>query len=163
MALAQSTASQAADGAQALSQSAAQAASGAEVLAQNAAQAAAAVPSYSWTGYFLGIALMCVMLAFLWFGARLMKQKGALRFFGMTADFNVESRLSLGPKKHLLVVRYQGKRLLLGVSDHNINLLTQEELSEEELAEAKSAAPAEHSTGFTGKFKDILHDLNKRK
>lgn len=134
----------------------------AETVQNAAGQAAQAAPAYSWTGYFMGIALMFVMLALLWFGARVMKQKGGLRFLGQTPDLNVESRLSLGPRKHLLVVRYRGKRLLLGVTEHHIGLLDEEELSAEEAAEPAQPAPG-GSGGLGGKFKDMLHELNKRK
>lgn len=132
-------------------------------IAETAAGAASAVPSYSWTGYFMGIALMFVMLGLLWFGARLMKQRGGLRFLGVAPGFNVESRLSLGPRKHIIVVRYRGKRLLLGVTDHNINLLSEEPLPDGEEAEEATLASTGEAGGISGKFKDMLHELNRRK
>ena len=131
--------------------------------AETATQAAQVVPTYSWTGYFMGIALMFIMLGLLWFGARLMKQKGGLRFFGAVPGFNVESRLALGPRKHILVVRYRGKRLLLGVTEHNINLLSEESLGAGEEAEEPGPAEAGSAGGITGKFKDMLNEINRRK
>lgn len=136
----------------------------APALADAAAGAAQAVPAYSWTGYFLGLALMCVMLAILWYGARFLRQKGALRFFGQTAGLSVESRLVLSPRKHLLVVKYRNKRLLLGVTEHNINLLSEDPLEDGEApVEGDEADQAGEAGGITAKFKDMLHDLNKRK
>lgn len=136
-------------------------------MALSAVQSAAVnVPTYSWSGYFMGLAVMFLMLAMLWYGARWIKRSGSLRLFGMTPSLNVESRLSLGPRKHLFVVRYRGKRLLLGVTEQNINLLSEDALDEDELAGQQitetAAAQAAH-TGITGKFKDILNDINKRK
>lgn len=133
----------------------------ARAAAETAAGAAQAVPGYSWTAYFMGLALMFVMLALLWLGARLMRRQGALRLFGQTAALNVESRLSLGPRKQLLVVKYRGRRLLLGVTEHQINLLQADPLEEDEAGEEPGQA-GENAT-ISGKFKDMLHDLNKRK
>lgn len=132
-------------------------------VAEGAAMAGAYAPSYSWTGYFMSVALMCLMLGLLWFGARFIKQKGGLRFLGMTANLNVESRLSIGPRKHILVVRYRGRRLLLGVTEHNINLLSDERLSEDELEAAGAGNGAEASGGLAKKFKEMLHDSDKHK
>lgn len=133
--------------------------------AQGAVESAAVnVPTYSWSGYFMGLAVMFLMLTMLWYGARWIKRSGSLRFFGMTPSLNVESRLSLGPRKHLLVVRYRGKRLLLGVTEHNINLLSEEPLDADELAgEQAEEGVAIPRAGISGKFKDILNDINKRK
>lgn len=36
----------------------------------------------------------------------------------------IESRLALGPKKWVVITRYMDKRLVLGVTDQQINLLT---------------------------------------
>lgn len=143
------------------SETAAAAQNAAETAALAAQSAVQAVPFYNWTGYFMGVALMFLMLGMLWFGARFLRQKGGMRFFGQTDALNVDSRLVLSPRKHLLVVRYRGKRLLLGVTEHNISLLSEDPLDEGETpgdpqAEAQSVAPG-------GKFKDILHDFNKRK
>lgn len=133
-----------------------------QAVADAASGAAQAVPSYSWTGYFMGLALMFVMLAFLWLGARFLRQKGALRFLGRAAGLSVESRLVLSPRKHLLVVKYRNKRLLLGVTEHNISLLSEDPLEDGETWDDTEAAAGENG-GITGKFKDMLHDLNKRK
>lgn len=138
----------------------------APALADAAAEAALAVPAYSWTGYFMGLALMFVMLAILWLGARLLRQKCGLRFFGQTVGLGVEARLALSPRKHLLVVKYRNKRLLLGVTEHNISLLSEDPLGEGETPEKSlggiGADSAGEHCGITGKFKDMLHDLNKR-
>lgn len=148
-------------------ESASQTAQAAGAAVQNATDvavgAAQMVPSYSWTGYFLGLALMFVMLALLWFGARLMRQKGGLRLLGQSSALSVETRLALSPRKHLLVVKYRNKRLLLGVTEHNISLLSEDPLEEGEEALEDEAGSAGMNGGMAGKFKDMLNDLNRRK
>lgn len=140
----------------------------AQIASEGAAQV---VPVYSWNGYFMGLAFMFIMLGLLWFGARFIKQKGGLRFLGQTPSLNVESRLSIGQRKHILVLCYQGKRLLLGVTDHHISLLAEESCESEHLDgdESSGEAPLSQSEhlhegrGLGIKFKDMLHDLNKSK
>ena len=43
----------------------------------------------------------------------------------------VESYLALGPRKNIMVVRFLNKLLVLGVTDQNINLLTEVDASDE--------------------------------
>lgn len=61
----------------------------------------------------------------------------------------VENRLALGPKKWIFIVRCMEKRLVLGVTDKTITLLSEAPLSEEELA----PAPKKPLFTFTGKSK----------
>ena len=42
----------------------------------------------------------------------------------------MEAQLPLGPRKGLMVVRFLNKRLLLGVTEQQISLLTEEEASD---------------------------------
>ena len=58
----------------------------------------------------------------LWF----LKKRGGLTKLGLgSEDLAVESRVSLGPKKSLVVVRFLNRRLLLGVTDQRITTLTE--------------------------------------
>jgi flagellar biosynthetic protein FliO len=93
--------------------------------ASGLAQAAPAIPSVAWSGYLMTLALLFLLLAALWFALRFLKKRGNLRFFGTNADLQIESRLSLGPKKNLLIVRTPHKRLLLGVTDHHISKISE--------------------------------------
>lgn len=91
------------------------------------------VPTLSWGGYFQGIAWLCFILAVLWVLLWLFKKSRASVFFpGSSPDMSIESRLALGPKKWIVVARYQDKRLVLGVTDHQINLLAEYESEPDE-------------------------------
>lgn len=89
--------------------------------------------SFSWSGYFEALAILCFVLALLWALLWLIKRRGNGGFFSSsTPSMRIESRLALGPKKWLMVVRYLDRRLVLGVTDKSINLLT--ELYDQEFA-----------------------------
>lgn len=107
--------------------------------------------SFSWGGYFSALAGMFFLLGMLWFALRFMKNRGGLRFFGSTENLQVEGRYPLGPKKHLLVVRFMDKRLLIGVTDHHISYLTEADATEfadgEAVEGAYPAAPQDAARG----------------
>ncbi|MFV0421014.1 flagellar biosynthetic protein FliO [Oleidesulfovibrio sp.] len=95
--------------------------------AANATGLGAGGASFDWTGYIQAIGMLCLLLAalygILW----------AVRRFGLAGrgksfrpgDMHVEGQLMLGPKRSVMVVRILNRRLVLGVTDHNINLLTE--------------------------------------
>ena len=93
--------------------------------------------SLSWGSYFEALAVICVVLAILWAAVWLLKRRRGTSLFASTApSMRVENRLALGPKKWLFVVRCMEKRLVLGVTDKSISLLSETPLTEEELAPA---------------------------
>ena len=55
-----------------------------------------------------------------------------------TVDLNVISRISLQPKNHLFIVKVADKLLVLGVSDNNINILTELDSDFERVVSTKS-------------------------
>jgi flagellar protein FliO/FliZ len=69
--------------------------------------------------------VLCLFVAGLWLALRWLKKRGTLRRFGGNADMAMESRLSLGPKKNLLIVRLRDRRLLLGITEHHISKLAE--------------------------------------
>lgn len=82
--------------------------------------------SFSWSGYFEALAILCFVLALVWALLWLLKRRGGSGIFASsTPGMRLESRLALGPKKWLMVVRYQDRRLVLGVTDDRINLLAE--------------------------------------
>lgn len=95
--------------------------------------------SFSWSGYFKTLAALCFALAVfigvLWLVKRRMRPPGG----SSSPALRVENRLSLGPKQWLLVARYGDRRLVLGVTEKSINLIT--ELYEEAGAAATSRQP----------------------
>lgn len=80
----------------------------------------------TWSGYFEALAILCFVLALVLAVLWLVKKRGSSGFFSSSAPaMRLESRLALGPKKWLIVVRCQDRRLVLGVTEKSINLLTE--------------------------------------
>lgn len=83
--------------------------------------------NFSWSGYFEALAILCFVLALLWAVLWLVRRKGG-GVFSRNANvpgMRVESRLALGPKKWLMVVRYLDRRLVIGLTDRHISLITE--------------------------------------
>ena len=96
--------------------------------------------SLSWGTYFEALAILCFILAGLWALLWMLKRHGKGAFFSSGAPtMRLESRLALGPKKWIMVVRYLDRRLLLGVTDDRISMLTEIPLEEDNSAEKKTA------------------------
>jgi flagellar protein FliO/FliZ len=89
--------------------------------------------TFSWRGYFEALAMLCFFLVgffvLIWLAKRF--SRGGLRFGAGGPDLLIENRLALGPKKWVMAVRYLDKRLLLGVTEQNITLLTEMPLAAE--------------------------------
>ena len=109
-------------------------------VAVPAAQGAAAPPpvipdiSMSWGSYFEALAILCFVLAALWAVLWYLKRKGGGSIFPSSAPtMRIENRLALGPKKWLYIVRCMEERLVLGVTDKHITLVSQSPLEEEEI------------------------------
>ena len=79
--------------------------------------------SFSWGGYFQALAVVCFILALLWVLLWLLKRHGKGGLLGGSSALRIESRLALGPKKWIMVIRYMDRRLLVGLTDENISLL----------------------------------------
>ncbi|CAK7042309.1 MAG: hypothetical protein DELT_02878 [Desulfovibrio sp.] len=103
----------------------------------------------SWASYFQALAILFLIVALLavllWF----LKRKGGIKLLTKQGDLALESRLSLGPKKSLVVVRFLNKKVLLGVTDQQITMLT-------ELPNDENNAP--HHTN-AAEFKDVLDEM----
>ncbi|MDR1686954.1 MAG: flagellar biosynthetic protein FliO [Desulfovibrio sp.] len=100
-----------------------------QTAAQNATASAArsaADAAWSWSGYFEALALICFLLALLWLLTRfLVKRGGAPGLLTSGRGLHVESRLPLGPKKWILLLRCLDRRLLIGVTDHAVTVLAE--------------------------------------
>lgn len=91
----------------------------------------------SWSGYFEGLAILFFILAALWLLLRLLRRGKGGFLTGAGAAMRLESRLSLGPKKWVVVARILDKRLVLGVTDQQITLLTELDVDERPASESK--------------------------
>jgi len=92
--------------------------------------AAPAADAFSWSGYFYAIGALCLILGALWGVLWLMRRSGKFRFMPSHDTFprdalRIEAQLPLGPRRGLMVVRFLNKRLLLGLSDQQIHLLSE--------------------------------------
>jgi flagellar protein FliO/FliZ len=77
---------------------------------------------------------LAVVLGLLWFAARKMQGTGVVRR-QRAAAMTVISRQGLGGKAGLALVEVEGRRLLLGVSEHGVSLLTEIEAAPQVVAE----------------------------
>ncbi len=84
----------------------------------------------SWSGYFEALAVLCFVLALLWAVLWLVRKRGGTLLGGSSPTMRIESRLALGPKKWIIVARFLDRRLVLGVTDQQITLLTEMPLEE---------------------------------
>lgn len=99
--------------------------------------AAAAVPAFSWSGYIQAVGVLFLLVGLLWLALWAVRRHGGLFRAVPSAggfsrdDLRLEAQLPIGPRKGLMVVRFLNKRLLLGVTDQQITLLTEQDLDHE--------------------------------
>lgn len=75
---------------------------------------------------------LLIILGLLFLGFYLLKKYGHKAGLGMGSEsmLKVVSAVSIGPKKSVVVVRFLNKDLVLGVTDSQINLLTESRIDE---------------------------------
>lgn len=96
---------------------------------------------FSWGGYFQALAVLFLIVAVLFTALWFLRRKGGIKLLTGHGNLLVESRMSLGPKKQLVVVRFLNKRVLLGVTDQRITMLT-ELPTDEDHTEQDDTVPA---------------------
>jgi flagellar biosynthetic protein FliO len=79
----------------------------------------------SWAGYFEALAILFFILAALWVVLRIVRKRGGGFLTGGGSAMRVEHRLALGAKKWIVVARILDRRLVLGVTDQQITMLTE--------------------------------------
>jgi flagellar protein FliO/FliZ len=114
---------------------------------KNPVSAAPAPEAFSWSGYFYAIGALCLILGALWGVLWLMRRSGKFRFMPSYNTFprdalRIEAQIPLGPRRGLMVVRFLNKRLLLGLSDQQINLLSEAEYDGQTSADFSKALEA---------------------
>ena len=97
-------------------------------------------------GFVHMMAWLCLILALLFVALYLVKRYGAKAGLpmGIRNEMKMLGQLSLGPKRNLVVVRFLNKILVLGVTDTQINLVTEMDADD------------------TTQFADVLDNENKR-
>ena len=92
-----------------------------------------------------------VVYAGAWFLKRFVRQRGG----GAGFPVRVLGSTLLGPKRSLYLVEVEGRRLVLGVTDASINLITELEKGDESEIPRQSEKPA-------GEFGNLLGSLLKK-
>ena len=92
--------------------------------------------SFSWGSYIQAVGILFLLVALLWLAVWLARRFGKFNFLPRPGSLPrdalvMEAQLPLGPRKGLMVVRFLNKRLLLGVTDQQITLLTEEQAKHE--------------------------------
>ncbi len=90
-----------------------------------------------WQNYLSAIGILFALLGVLYMGLWFMRKLGYGSAVVTSSQFSrsnlrVEAQLPLGNRRQAYVVRYMNKRLLLGVTDSNISLLSEEYLLDED-------------------------------
>ncbi len=95
-----------------------------------------APPTVSLGGAAIQMAVALLLILFVILLAYWMLRRFGPRFgLGSPAKahgLRIESYLTLGPRKNIMVVRFLNKLLVLGVTDQSINLLTEVDASDED-------------------------------
>jgi flagellar protein FliO/FliZ len=108
--------------------------------------------AWSWSGYFEALALICFLLALLWLLMRFVSKRGGAPGLLLSArGLHVESRLALGPRKWVFLLRCLDRRLLIGVTDHAITMLADLETRDNAPPEQTTSEPSEYSDDGSGK------------
>ena len=107
---------------------------------QGGTQAASELGQFSWSGYLEAVGILFFMLALLWLLVWLVRRFGRFNFLPRPGALPrgalvMEAQMPLGPRKGLMVVRFLDRRLLLGVTDQQITLLSEEKARHEPPAE----------------------------
>ncbi len=93
---------------------------------------------------------LCLVLALLLIGFWLLRRYGPKGGFGASKWLKYEGSLAIGPRKSVVVVRFLNKVLVLGVTEHQINLLTETEAGHDDPADKDFAKVLDKSrTGDT--------------
>lgn len=118
-------------------------------------------PMFSWGSYLQALAVLCLLLGVLWVGVWFLRRYGRFNFIPRPGNLPrdallMEAQMPLGPRKGLMVVRFMNRRLLLGVTEQQIILLTEERADHETSRQdfqhllEQSVAAAAHGTGADG-------------
>ncbi|GHV50392.1 flagellar protein [Deltaproteobacteria bacterium] len=98
--------------------------------------------AFSWGGYFEALAILFLVVAVLWFALWYLKRKGGFNLLTKQGDLSIVNRLSLGPKKSLVVVRFLNKQVMLGVTDQRITMIMELPGDENNAQQDESDPPA---------------------
>ena len=79
------------------------------------------------------VGALFLIVAVLLGGYWLLRRFGPRGGLGLArGELKLEGQLSLGPKRHVVVVRFLNRRMVLGVTEQHINLLTEVEAGDDD-------------------------------
>ncbi len=86
--------------------------------------------AFGWRKYFQAVGTMLFLLLVLWYVLKIVRKYGNGRFLPAQKllpkdSMYIEGQLSLGPNKCITIVKVLDKRLVIGVTEKNITLLTE--------------------------------------
>lgn len=98
------------------------------------------IPAFSWGSYFKAISVMLFLLIVFWYVLKMVRKVGNGRFLPSQKllprdSMYLEGQLPLGQGKSIVIVKVLNERLVLGVTEKNINLLTKTGINHEETFE----------------------------
>ncbi|MCA1944412.1 MAG: flagellar biosynthetic protein FliO [Desulfovibrio sp.] len=117
-------------------------------------------PSISWASYFKALGGLFLILGLVFGGLYLLKRVAPRAGFGgpRGRQLQLESTLSLGPRKSVAVVRFLNKQLVLGVTDTHITCLHIQEEDHAPEDDAYQAATPNRPDDAFKHFADRLKD-----
>lgn len=138
-----------------------------EIPVLSKAQVSAAAPKNSVERLVLSFAVLAVVAGIIILIARFWSK----RKYGLARhqQIKVLTQYSLGPKKQLAIIRVAGESILIGITDHNINMIKSLALLDEdvplevpnefrsEVAQAEQQSESDDREGFSfGGVKDVV-------
>lgn len=136
----------------------------ADATASGAGSAMTAVspaPTFSWGGYIEAVGLLFLLLAVMWLVLWCVRRFGKFSFLPRPGSLPrdalvMEAQMPIGPRKGLMVVRFLDKRLLLGVTERHISLLS------ECPATTTGNTKADHDLQEDGKFQKMVDEARQQ-
>lgn len=140
----------------------------AEQSASEAGKTAVQPAAFTWGGYLEAVGLLFLLLAGLCLVLWCVRRFGKFSFLPRPGAFprdalTMEAQLPLGPRKGLMVVRFFNRRLLLGVTEQHIALLTEGSVDESPSGEAANdIMKAEHDSRGQNNFQQIVDEARQQ-
>ena len=109
------------------------------------------------------LAVIAAILVLAWWATKQIAQRPGLQGFGgrlPNDDFSILAQIPLGSQQKLVVVECVARYFLLGVTEHNISMLS--ELSEEEVRQWKQEQDAHSGSESRQSFSALLQNKIRR-
>ncbi len=107
---------------------------------------------FGWGAYFQAVGAVFLILAIIMAGFWLLRRYGPAAGLGALgrSDLKFEGQVALGSKKSIAVVRFLNRRLVVGVTDTSINLLTEIRIDDANEMDFEDTLDADSGAGSAG-------------